>query len=385
MNKLHDEMEPVCTGSIVDHIEHIEDLPILYGSRGAEIAIESLFGVSEFLLGRHNPHIDVSIKFDGSFSLIAGWNGYRFFVAKKSIFNKTPIYYQSEKEIRESGLSDDLIERLVLCWRLLPPTIPSDKIYQGDFMYSGNDVLFENQHGSCWTIQPNTLVYGQSSFRGNKPFDSQIGIAWHTEYTGNIGELVAKETFECPDGGKQVCVFDPHRFLIDPDFVDFDRIADIQNNFLKNPDAFDRVAGNQEFGKLYKQYMNACTKGSTKTIFEFMTDYFRTELDKRKTNKGKEAVDERYKTVAKILNGPDLLIVIQLMSEIQKAKHELIKSLDKMTPYKVFYRTVDWKLYPTNHEGYVVKYFNSVVKFVNRAEFSRLNFSKDILKGWENR
>ena len=42
-------------------------------------------------------------------------------------------------------------------------------------------------------------------------------------------------------------------------------------------------------------------------------------------------------------------------------------------------------LIPTGHEGYVVinKHGKDAVKIVDREEFSRANFSDDILKGWD--
>ena len=76
------------------------------------------------------------------------------------------------------------------------------------------------------------------------------------------------------------------------------------------------------------------------------------------------------------------------MFELQKvmvlAKLKLINILNKLAKIKTFVKTQNgYKV--TGEEGYVAidKLGGDAVKIVDRMEFSYYNFSKDILKGWD--
>ena len=64
----------------------------------------------------------------------------RFFIAKKSLFNKTPLFYTSEQEIKDaSELSGDLETKFLESFKYLSKLSWGDKILQGDLMFTDTD------------------------------------------------------------------------------------------------------------------------------------------------------------------------------------------------------------------------------------------------------
>ena len=71
------------------------------------------------------------------------------------------------------------------------------------------------------------------------------------------------------------------------------------------------------------------------------------------------------------------------MNVITQAKQMVIDKLNKASSIGTFLRT-NKGLEATNQEGFVaIDKLGSAVKIVDRMEFSRANFSPDVLKGWQ--
>ena len=73
------------------HLEHLEDEIINNGTKGAKTAINFLKSVKDMLQGGQGS-TTVSVKWDGAPAVFCGINpeNGKFFVATKSLFNKTP-------------------------------------------------------------------------------------------------------------------------------------------------------------------------------------------------------------------------------------------------------------------------------------------------------
>ena len=71
------------------------------------------------------------------------------------------------------------------------------------------------------------------------------------------------------------------------------------------------------------------------------------------------------------------------MNYIIEAKEMVIKQLDQASNIGTFLKTPSgFKV--TSPEGYVgIDRNGSALKLVNRMEFSKANFSSDIIKGWQ--
>ena len=104
------------------HLEHLEDEIINQGIDGGRGAINFLQGLRDMLKGNSNSSVNMTVKWDGAPAIFCGKHPEtgQFFVAKKSLFNKTPLYYTSESEINNaSELSGQLKEKFLTSFKYL--------------------------------------------------------------------------------------------------------------------------------------------------------------------------------------------------------------------------------------------------------------------------
>ena len=86
------------------HLEHLEDEIINFGIGGARGAINFLQSLRDMLAGSSRSSVNMTVKWDGAPAIFAGTDPSdgKFFVAKKSVFNKTPFLYKSTQEINNA-------------------------------------------------------------------------------------------------------------------------------------------------------------------------------------------------------------------------------------------------------------------------------------------
>ena len=93
------------------HLEHLEDEIINNGIDGGRASINFLQSLRDMMKGNSSRGVNMTVKWDGA--LQYGQENIQktgqFFVAKKSLFNKEPLHYTSESEIKE---------RIRTIWRL---------------------------------------------------------------------------------------------------------------------------------------------------------------------------------------------------------------------------------------------------------------------------
>ena len=102
------------------HLEHLEDEIINQGIDGGRGAINFLQGLRDMLKGNAQSGVKMTVKWDGAPAIFCGKHPEtgQFFVAKKSLFNKTPLFYTSEQEIKESpDLSGQLQEKFLTSFK----------------------------------------------------------------------------------------------------------------------------------------------------------------------------------------------------------------------------------------------------------------------------
>ena len=83
------------------HLEHLEDEIINFGIGGARGAINFLQSLRDMMAGSSRSSVNMTVKWDGAPAIFAGVDPSdgKFFVAKKSVFNKTPLVYKTTREI----------------------------------------------------------------------------------------------------------------------------------------------------------------------------------------------------------------------------------------------------------------------------------------------
>ena len=393
-------------------MEHIEDNVLNGGVQGARESIKFLQSLRDMLSGSSASAVSVSVKWDGAPAIFAGSDPSdgRFFVAKKGIFAKNAKVYKSPEEV-DADTSGDLATKLKLALKHLP-ALGIKGVIQGDFLYSKSDLKTVSYKGIKYlTFHPNTLVYAVpvSSQLAKRIRASKIGIVWHTSYSGKTFDTMkasfGKNIASSLISSKNVWSTDAeYRDLsgtatfTKKDTAEITNILSAAGKTFKKIDAgsLNGISGNAELLQRMKTFLNtkvrkqervSNVKKAVQEMIDYFHQYYQIETEKRKSPKGKAAVDDRKKEVMKYFsntNKTNLENILNLMNHIVDAKMMLIKKMNQVERLDTFLLT-DKGFKATGVEGFVAidKMGKKAVKLVDRMEFSYANFSPEVKKGWE--
>ena len=393
------------------HLTHIEDRVIYGGVEGSRNAIAALRAFRDMLAGSGKGRFDVTVKWDGAPAIFAGIDPSdgKFFVAKKGIFNKNPKIYKSVSEIR-SDTSGDLADKLTVAYNELKD-LGIVGVIQGDIMFTNKDLSIENIEGEKHiTFQPNTIVYAipVKSDLAKTISRANLGVVFHTSYSGSSFETM-KASFgvDIKSLKKKTTIW-----YQDAEYKDLSgtvTLTDIETKEVtaalsKAGKIFQRIAGttlrelqsNAELARYIETYNNSLvrrgekvsnTKKHVNGLINWFHDKFGKEMDTRKSEKGKLAIKAKLDKILNFFsrkNKENLDLVFQLQNAIVDAKLIIISKLDKVKQMGTFIRTKNgFKV--TGSEGFVAidRTNEGAVKLVDRLEFSKHNFSDDVIRGWE--
>lgn len=340
-SKNPDTFVPTIKGSI----PHFEELPLFYGIKGLDIAMD----IHTSILWQSAR---ITTKMDGSPAVFCGTDPRdgRFFVAKKSVLNKTPIVYKDEAEI--VGLNDKL-SRIMRLGLLHFPRV--QHMIQGDLLFIENDhFMIKGVTG----VQPNTIFY-----QLNKE-NFKIGVAWHTRYEPSIpGGIegfrpIVNDLPHIPSTENMYS----HMIEVNHTIIDVNRPDDAFQDFM-NVWNIRQMA--DKIGQFDRALLLNMKMLMTRNCHrdELDVEIF-NDLD-RTFGKNNELAHDMYYTLC-------------AMRSYTKA---LLKEINTNT--RNFVRFKDGTVKSTGHEGFVVSGKLGIpVKMVDRSEFSYLNKSDDIIRGW---
>ena len=392
------------------HMTHIEDQVIYGGVDGARQAILALRSLRNMLAGNSNKSFDISQKWDGAPSLFAGIDPRdgEFFVAKKGIFNKTPKVYKSHAEI-DADASGDLAKKLKIAYTELKK-IGISGVIQGDILFTKDDLKTETIEGQTYlTFHPNTIVYAipADAPEADEIRSAKLGIVFHTSYTGDSFESMKAQFGANLSGLKKI----PTVWMQDAMLKDLSGTAtlteketeEITDLLSEAGKIFQKISGstlreiesNQEFARMIETFNNTFvrrgekienTRAHVQSLINWIHDKYAQEAEGRKTEKGKASVEAKKQEILKFFsptNEANLKLVFDLQLAIVKVKEVIIAKLDKLNTLATFVKTKNG-FRTTGTEGFVAidRLQGGAVKLVNRLEFSQLNFSQDIIKGW---
>ena len=393
------------------HLEHIEDMVFNEGVIGTRNAILFLRNLRNMLSGSSTTSINITTKWDGAPAIFAGIDPAdgSFFVAKKGLFNTDPQMYKTEDDIN-TKLSGDLQAKFLVALREFKKLGIKSGVYQGDLMFTKSDISTENINGQDYlTFQPNTIVYAvpAASSLARKIRRAKIGVVWHTTYTGKtIEDMTASFGESIITKLNSVSSV----WMSDATYKDASGTATFTKEetanltailshagkiFQKLPAAaLNDIAGEQEFLVRLKAFNNTkVRKGKTIVsarahvfqLIRYFREYYKKEADKRSSDKGKQAqFDKAKKLMAYFDNHKNNLIKIyEIVMLLTSAKNMVVNKLNQAGSIPTFLRTTSgFKV--TNQEGYVaIDKVGGAIKLVDRMEFSRANFSADVIKGWQ--
>ena len=387
------------------HLEHLEDDIINRGSVGGDNAINFLKSVINMLAGQSGG-TNITVKWDGAPAIICGINpeNGKFFVGTKSVFNVTPKINYTERDISQNH-SGEVAKKLSVCLRYLKG-LNIKGILQGDLLFTDGDLKSISIDGEKMvSFTPNTITYAMpvTSDIGKRILKAKMGIVFHTQYNGKDMKSLSA-SFGTVTGSSNRNVFlasasyrETGVMMNKSDLSKFDaQIRMAEGSLSKAKPILDLMSGNIEdkysVGYRLKTYFNSYIRNSNagmekvKTMQDQFRNYFesfmKAEIDAKKTERGKapyiKAKEEGLKFIDRNRNA--LYFAIASHITLGNAKSTLLQKMNQIQSIGHFLKT-NSGYRVTAPEGYVaVDKVAGAVKFVDRLEFSRQNFTMP--KGW---
>jgi len=389
------------------HLEHLEDDIINRGSKGGENAINFLKSVRNMLAGSSRSKANITVKWDGAPAIICGINpeNGKFFVGTKSVFNKTPKINYTNRDI-DSNHGGEVAKKLKVCLTYLSK-LNIKGILQGDLLFTDDTKMVSIDGQKMVSFTPNTITYAMpvDSDIGKKIIQAKMGIVFHTQYNGKTMDSLSA-SFGTVKGSTNRNIF-----LASAAYKDTTGVSTFNQQELSKFDAQIRMAEGSlakakpildlmstnvtdQLSVAYrlKTYFNYYIKNSNagmakvKTMQDQFRDYYENfinaEIDNRKTEKGKapyiKAKAEGLRFIDR--NRSALYFAIASHITLGNAKNTLLQKMNQIQSIGHFLKTNNGYRV-TAPEGYVaVDKVAGAVKFVDRLEFSRQNFTMP--KGW---
>ena len=396
------------------HLEHIEDEIFNFGIEGGRASINFIRSLRDMLMSGSSRSVNVTVKWDGAPAIFCGKHPEtgKFFVAKKSLFNKTPKFYTSIAEI-DDDLSGDLATKFKACFNNLKD-IGIDNILQGDLMFTKGDLTKQDINGESYeTFQPNTILYAvpSTSKLASTMRKASVGIVFHTTYTGDsLDNLKAsfgadisklKKTSKVwMDDAEYKDVSGTATFT-QKDSAEITRLMSRTGKVfqkIKKPtlDAFLKLQGQMDAGMSYKTYHNSKVRAGenflrlnykkhTDDYLKFVEEKFDAQIDKLKKPDAKKVKAKNkniYLTqIRKYL--PLLRTLVEFQALINYAKLKILTKVNKAKQLTAMFVKKDNGFDVVSPEGFVAidNNLGGAVKLVDRMEFSLNNFT--VQKNWD--
>ena len=393
------------------HLEHLEDEIINQGIDGGRGAINFLQGLRDMMKGHSSSSVNMTVKWDGAPAIFCGKHPEtnQFLVAKKSLFNKPPLFYTSEDEIKNSpDLGGQLKEKFLTSFKYLSK-LSWNTVMQGDLMYT-NDTKTQTIDGKSYiTFQPNTILYAVDvdSQLGKVIANSKMGIVFHTTYEGstieglgasfgaNISKLGSSNdvwmddaTYKDVSGNSTMTAKESVKLTSELTKVgksfhgitkkDLQKFRDVQMTITK-----------KGAGASYKTYCNSLIRqGKFNPSYDGYLKHFEAVWADKvvggvKTEKHKLIKTEVGENLSRDLRSLKKFItnLTSFMGHLVIAKQIIIVALNRVKSIGTFKQTANG-FEAVNPEGYVaIDRTGKAVKLVDRMEFAFNNFTA--IKAWD--
>tara|TARA_A100000164_G_scaffold72244_1_gene60614 strand:+ start:1022 stop:2233 length:1212 start_codon:yes stop_codon:yes gene_type:complete len=396
------------------HLEHIEDEIFNSGIDGGRASINFIRSLRDMLVSGSKRSVNVTVKWDGAPAIFCGNDPEtgKFFVAKKSLFNKTPKFYTSIAEI-DADLEGQLADKFKACYNNLKDIGIKD-ILQGDLMFTKGDLEKQDINGESYeTFQPNTIMYAvpSTSKLASTMRAAQVGIVFHTTYTGD-SLMNLKATFGANIKGLKKT---SKVWMDDAEYNDVSGTAtftqkdsaEITRLMSRTGKVFQKIKAPQlkkfldmqnkiDAGLTYKTYHNSKVREGTNFLRlnykKHADEYLKFVEDKMDTQIGKLKSDSAKKTKQKNKNilltevRKNLLLLktlVEFQALINYAKIKILTKVNKASQMTAMFVKKGNGFDVVAPEGFVAidNNLGGAVKLVDRMEFSLNNFT--VQKDWD--
>ncbi len=383
------------------HMEHVEDEIFNNGYAGGLQALAFLDSVTDMLAGQTSSKSKVTVKWDGAPAVFAGINpeNGKFFVASKSLFNKTPKINYTEADV-DANHTGGLAVKLKTALKNLS-LLGIKGILQGDIMFTKGDITKQNIDGeSMMTFQPNTIVYAvpEGSALANQMTNAEIGVVFHTAYSGEtIADLSAsfgpnisylKKTSKVWFQDAEYTVANGATFSATETKDLKGKINQAYSLLKRAKRALDGPLKNPSIVADVKIYTNANVRKGTTSLssgefISYVENKMQVAIDKLKSDRAKERKEKDKKKLVDLLgrNAGKLDQAFELHALITNIKINIVRKLETLKGIGTFVKT-DNGFKVTAPEGFVaIDTTGAAVKLVDRLEFSKQNFNA--AKNWD--
>jgi hypothetical protein len=384
---------------IIKHLTHLEEYILTQQKEGLDVAVNFIKALTDAFNGNTDSGVFTTVKYDGAPAIFCGYNpeNNKFFVATKSVGAKTPKVCYTVQDVQQNyGEKPGLAEKMRLGLLYLPGVIKSN-IYQGDFMFDKATLQqIEFQGEKLITFKPNTITYAveANSELGKKIQTAQIGIVFHTRYTGpNLQQLSRSADVNVTEFNQSRNVwFDDAKFkdvsgtvtLTDDEKAS---IADTLNSINKISGITDWTALPNSFYTSANTFINALIRQgkfveNPEETFNSFVQWYSGKLDKEieklKTEAGRQKKTDIKNKEIQYLNTNKISVIniFNLTKKLADLKKIFFSKYSAAIKTKQFLSQPDGTLKVTPGEGFVaVDRSGNMVKLVDRLEFSRANFA----------
>lgn len=391
------------------HLEHIDDQVLNRGVVGARESINFLRSLRDMLAGHSDTKINVTTKWDGAPAIFCGINpeNDKFFVGTKSVFNKNAKLNYTESDIDNNHSSEGLNKKLKIALRYLPK-LGIKGVLQGDMLFTKGDIKTTTIDGiSHISFQPNTVVYTvpTDSKLAQNMMKSQLGIVFHTSYTGETMEDM-EASFNVDIGRLEITkdvwfrdatltdVSGTATFTEDETVELTGVLSDAGRLFRTiNPLVLNRISVSPTILTQIKTFNNTKVRSgeeirnTTNHVHDLIrwVEYKSNEsvIEAKKEETKRKRLAEKNELM-RFYRGSsaDLKMIFDLMNYLVRAKILIIRKLEKIKGIGTYLRTDEDGLKVTSPEGFVVVDHTgkNAVKLIDRLNFSHANFTAS--KSW---
>lgn len=393
------------------HLEHLEDEIINFGVGGGRGAINFLRSLRDMLSGSSRTSVNLTVKWDGAPAIFAGIDpsDNQFFVAKKGAFNIKPQLFKSIKDI-DSELSGDLATKFRVAFEEFQK-LGIKGVIQGDLMFTKSDIKKEKIDGQNFlTFQPNTIVYATppESDLGRTINRANIGVVWHTTYTGkSLPEMKASFGVDISKLKKPSSIWMDDATYKDTSgrstFTEKEtqeitkQLSEAGKTFQKINvpllNSFMRLQESIPLGSSLKTFINSFIREGSRInnprkasmdYNNFFKSYMDKEILKMKSPAGKQKKtvfrDEYLRELKKHTKNVEQIFIFR--NYLINAKLFILRKLNSIKQLTDTFIKTDKGFKVVNPEGYVAidRVEGNAVKLVDRLEFSYNNFTA--VKQW---
>ena len=384
---------------IIKHLTHLEELILTRQKEGLDVAVEFIKALTETFNGNADSGVFTTVKYDGAPAIICGFNpeNNRFFVSTKSLAAKTPKINYTVQDIQQNyGQAPGLAEKMRLALLYLPKVI-KENLYQCDFMFDKATLQqIDFQGEKLITFKPNTITYAveADSELGKKIQTAQIGVVFHTRYTGpNLQQLSKSADVNVSEFNQS-----PEVWFDDAKFKDVSgtvtltddekrTVVETLNSISKIEGITDWTALPNTFYILANTYINTLIRQGKfvedpEETFNSFIEWYNSRIDKDieklKTEAGKQKKTEDKNKAIEYFNTNKMSVIniFNLTKKLADLKKLFFSKYSTAIKTKQFLTQPDGTLKVTPGEGFVaVDKSGNMVKLVDRLEFSRANFA----------